>query len=76
MAAEEEDEDVDAVAPESNTAVEEAENPNNKNEEGKEEEDELAEYGLDRYDEEDVGESDAEAVLFYIFLVFIPADFY
>lgn len=32
-----------------------AEGPKNENEEGKEE-DELAEYGLDKYDEEDIGE--------------------
>lgn len=33
-----------------------AEGPKDENEEGKEEDDELAEYGLDKYDEEDTGE--------------------
>lgn len=33
-----------------------ADGPKDENEEGKEEDDELAEYGLDKYDEEDVGE--------------------
>lgn len=33
-----------------------AESPKDENEGGKEEVDELAEYGLDKYDEEDVGE--------------------
>lgn len=47
------------MAPEQNLvndAADEAEVPKEENEDGKEEDDELAEYGLDKYDEEDTGE--------------------
>lgn len=55
LAAEEDDEEDEGIAeqnPDSNTA-DVAELPQDENEEEKEEDDELAEYGLDKYDDED-----------------------
>ncbi len=52
---EEEDEGIGEQNPESITA-DAAEVPKDENKEGNEEDDELAEYGLDKYDEEDTGE--------------------
>ncbi|XP_070784967.1 periodic tryptophan protein 1 homolog isoform X2 [Enoplosus armatus] len=58
LAAEDEEEEDEGIAceqdPKSNTE-DVAEVPKDENEEGKEEDDELAEYGLDKYDEEDIG---------------------
>lgn len=47
------------MAPEQNpgnATADVAEVPNDENEGGKDEDDDLAEYGLDKYDEEDTGE--------------------
>lgn len=56
LAAEEEDEGISCEqTPNSNTEAVAAV-PKDENEEEKEEDDELAEYGLDKYDEEDIGE--------------------
>lgn len=54
---EEEDDDEGIACEETPDTVDVAEAPKVEDEDGKEEDDELAEYGLDRYDEEDVGES-------------------
>lgn len=57
QAAEEEEDDDEGIATDVNDiAPDVAGAPENKNEEEKEEEDELAEYGLDKYDEEEDGE--------------------
>uniref|UniRef100_A0A3P8TS78 Periodic tryptophan protein 1 homolog n=1 Tax=Amphiprion percula TaxID=161767 RepID=A0A3P8TS78_AMPPE len=59
LAAEEEEEEDEGLPPEpsGSNIADEAEAP--KDEEGNEEDDELAEYGLDKYDEEDTGDADS-----------------
>lgn len=52
---EEEDEGVSTEQDPSNEMTDAAEVPNDQNDKGEEEDDELAEYGLDKYDEEDAG---------------------
>lgn len=59
LAAEDEEEDAEGVPVEESDT---AEVPQDESEEGKEE-DELAEYGLDKYDEEDAGEEGARCCL-------------
>lgn len=58
LAAEDEEEDAEGVPVEESDT---AEVPQDESEEGKE--DELAEYGLDKYDEEDAGEEGARCSL-------------
>lgn len=60
LAAEDEEEDAEGVPVEESDT---AEVPQDESEEGKEEGDELAEYGLDKYDEEDAGEEGARCSL-------------
>lgn len=55
-----EDDDDEGMPPDPNPINETpvaAESPSDENDEGVEEDDELAEYGLDKYDEEDAGKS-------------------
>jgi len=59
LEAEDDDEDGDDMPPEqspSNETADVAEVPTDEKDEGVEEDDELAEYGLENYDEEDAGE--------------------
>ena len=71
----EEDEDDEGFPPEPSAdeitaeVAEVAEVPKDKNEDGKEEDDDLAEYGLDRYDEEDSGESVFTIYMYFSFLL-------
>ena len=59
QAVEDDEEEDEGLPPDQNPTHEmddAAEAPNDENDKGEEEDDELAEYGLDKYDEEDLGE--------------------